>query len=185
MIVLNDLEKTSFKHVRHQTAPDGTVTIDTKKKSVSIITAGASKHHILHCIYEFNAARGPLRWTTGPKLYENFVDILQSHGDVTAWNVRKLALGNETVVNFETCLLEFIEYKFSGNQNAYHYYFDFDFRYNRNRNYDYNRNRDYDYNQNQNRNKTGASRWCVKGSLCVFCFPMFVLCFGNLRFKSR
>ena len=92
---LADLEKVSFKYTRQTTeTPENgpaTVVTETKKKPVSIITAGASKHQVLHCINELNAAKVSLRWTTGPKLYENIVDILQSHSDITVWNVNKAA----------------------------------------------------------------------------------------------
>lgn len=116
------LEKVTFKTTKQSTQVvngETVTTTETKKKEVSIITAGASKHQVLHCLSEFNSARQSLRWTTGPKLFEMIVDILQAHSDRVVWNSKKTAAGSETVNNFTTVTRQFIKHKFSNNTNAY------------------------------------------------------------------
>ena len=98
---------TKLKHSITRTVNDET---DKTTLEVPKLRVDATQTEFLNFIIEFSDARTTMGWTTGPKLFSKFVVHLEGD-DKTVWS--ELSLGiNQTVVNFDSTLKEFIESKF-------------------------------------------------------------------------
>lgn len=93
------------------------------KVNVPAITVEASKFLILHAIAKFFVAKKTLRWTTGPKLFQMFPQILHNDDDEDWW-ISNLP-PNETLVTFQAHLEALIEWKFENDTESYFNHKDF------------------------------------------------------------
>ena len=78
------LTKTSYKQTVTRKEGKNEIT-ETKKKSIPVIPAGASKHTVIYCISEFRNAAQTLSWVgDGDRLFENILSLMPSKIELKA-----------------------------------------------------------------------------------------------------
>ena len=113
-----NVTKTTYK-LTTKTTLNQVETTETKKKEVPIITAGSSEHKTIYCINEFYAAKEALKWTQGPTLFANIIDIFEDPDDKNFWDTACAADNSTSKETFMKHIKDFIQYKLSGNDRAY------------------------------------------------------------------
>ena len=107
-------------------------TIKTKKKTtvgndtetteveIPIIGSSCTKFQLIYCTNKFRKGATTMGWTTGPRLFLKFKEILESERDVELWDQHYTSEGmTETVANFWNLVRIFIRLKFENNMDAY------------------------------------------------------------------
>lgn len=115
---ITSLTKTTYKQTI-ETTNGNQRTIESKKKEVPVIPAGASKHTILYCITEFYNAKTTLGWTQGTKCFENVLDMFEDPQDRAYWDLLLATDASRSVATFDTFVLRFIKHKFADNSKAW------------------------------------------------------------------
>ena len=94
--------------------------VETVEVKLPLIGAACSKFQILYCVGNFRKAARTLGWTTGPKLFNKWKELLEDDHDVTLWDQHYTSNAfTETVANFWLLIRIFISLKFANNLNAY------------------------------------------------------------------
>ena len=105
-----------------------TVGNDTETVEVKIPLIGPSctKFQLIYCVTKFWHASNTLQWTTGPKLFNKWKQILEDAYDVEFWDQHFTSNGfTETVDNFWDLIRIFIFLKFANNTDTYNNHKDY------------------------------------------------------------
>lgn len=106
-VVVDPSKLSKVKHSRTITIPaDGNQPETTEKTSVEIpiVPLQANRQEFLYVIMSFRRAVTTMNWTTGPTLFDKFIQHLQGT-DLQNWSIIIHGV-NRTVVNFWNCIEE-------------------------------------------------------------------------------
>eukprot|EP00536_Pseudo-nitzschia_multiseries_P016569 jgi/Psemu1/46678/gm1.46678_g len=76
-----DFDQESIDKVEYKNTQEVNGSQEVTKIKIPLITAGSTKLQILFTINEFIQSKKMLNLTTGPRIYDKFVDLLRDYTD--------------------------------------------------------------------------------------------------------
>ena len=100
--------------------------VKTVEVQLPLIGPSCSKFQLIYCVAKFQHAPNTLQWTTGPKLFNKWKQILEDAYNVQIWD-QYYASNNftESVANFWELIQLFISLKFANNMDTYNNHKDY------------------------------------------------------------